>query len=213
MIGTQPMLRPPESEMTQLDRVVYDPRFLPYYGWHDDHRQVHNARMGHLYFAAMWQVRSEFHAFAALLAERDINGRCLQLGLGFCASHVVFQQLFDDVWTIELDQGNVDNLTRAVGPVETVIVGSTHDHHVQDKARESGNFDLLFIDADHRLDDVRADFNDYAPLVKRGGMIAFHDAYPENSDNGVWLFLNMMRAAGQKISVIGDEIGIVWIMW
>src|SRR5712691_6412980 len=105
MIGTQPMLRPPESEMTPLDRVVYDSRFLPYYGWHDDHRAVHDACMGHLYLAAMWQVRSEFHAFVALLAEHGINGRCLQLGLGFCASHVVFQQLFSDVWTVELDQG------------------------------------------------------------------------------------------------------------
>jgi len=35
--------------------------------------------------------------------------------------------------------------------------------------------DYLFIDADHTYDGVAGDFKMYAPLVRRGGMIAFHD--------------------------------------
>ncbi|HLZ93090.1 MAG TPA: class I SAM-dependent methyltransferase [Candidatus Acidoferrum sp.] len=35
--------------------------------------------------------------------------------------------------------------------------------------------DYMFIDADHTYDGVRADFEMYAPLVRSGGMIAFHD--------------------------------------
>lgn len=196
--------------MTPLDRIVYDPRFAPCHGWHDDHRHAHAAGTG--YLAAMWQVRSEFHAFADLLGERGINGRCLQLGLGFGASHVVFKHLFKDVWTVDRDQDNVNNLIKAVGPVETVIVGNTHDPDIQATVRKSGRFDLLFIDADHRIEDVRADFNDYAPLLRPGGMIAFHDAWPARDDNGVWRFLETLRASGHAVSVIGDELGIAWVM-
>lgn len=194
------MPRPHEDDMTSLDRVVYDPRFAPYYGWHDDHRPAHFAGSG--YLAAMWQVRSEFHAFAYMLAERGINGRCLQLGLGFCASHMVFKKLFKDVWTVELD---------AYSHIDTLIIGSTHDPDVQDKVRKSGKFDLLFIDADHTIDAVRADFNDYLPMVRADGVIAFHDAFPQREDNGVWCFLNELRANGHPIHVIGEEIGIAWM--
>jgi cephalosporin hydroxylase len=35
--------------------------------------------------------------------------------------------------------------------------------------------DFLFIDGDHTYDGVRADFEMYAPLVRKGGIIAFHD--------------------------------------
>lgn len=35
--------------------------------------------------------------------------------------------------------------------------------------------DFLFIDGDHGYDGVRSDFEMYAPLVRKGGIIAFHD--------------------------------------
>jgi predicted O-methyltransferase YrrM len=35
--------------------------------------------------------------------------------------------------------------------------------------------DFLFIDGDHTYDGVRADFEMYAPLVREGGIVAFHD--------------------------------------
>jgi cephalosporin hydroxylase len=35
--------------------------------------------------------------------------------------------------------------------------------------------DFLFIDGDHAWDAVSADFRDYAPLVRAGGIVAFHD--------------------------------------
>ena len=35
--------------------------------------------------------------------------------------------------------------------------------------------DLLFIDGDHRYEGVTQDFNMYAPLVKKDGLIVFHD--------------------------------------
>jgi predicted O-methyltransferase YrrM len=38
--------------------------------------------------------------------------------------------------------------------------------------------DFLFIDGDHSYLGVKKDFELYAPLVKRGGIIAFHDIVP-----------------------------------
>jgi predicted O-methyltransferase YrrM len=39
--------------------------------------------------------------------------------------------------------------------------------------------DFLFIDGDHRLAGVTADYRIYAPLVAAGGLIAFHDIVPD----------------------------------
>ena len=35
--------------------------------------------------------------------------------------------------------------------------------------------DFLFIDGDHSYDGVRQDYESYAPLVRPGGLIGFHD--------------------------------------
>jgi len=38
-----------------------------------------------------------------------------------------------------------------------------------------GQIDFLFIDGDHTYDGVKTDFEMYSPLVKKGGLVAFHD--------------------------------------
>ncbi len=38
--------------------------------------------------------------------------------------------------------------------------------------------DFLFIDADHAYQAVRRDWADWAPFVRRGGVVALHDAVP-----------------------------------
>ena len=38
--------------------------------------------------------------------------------------------------------------------------------------------DLLMIDGDHSYEGVRRDFELYAPLVREGGLVAFHDILP-----------------------------------
>lgn len=52
--------------------------------------------------------------------------------------------------------------------------------------------DFLFIDADHTPAGVRTDFNLYSPLVRKGGVIAFHDiaiTEPEYGVKDLWLEL------------------------
>jgi len=40
--------------------------------------------------------------------------------------------------------------------------------------------DLLFLDGGHLYDQVKADFELYAPLVRNGGLVLLHDIYNDN---------------------------------
>ncbi|MBP7937406.1 MAG: class I SAM-dependent methyltransferase [Phycisphaerae bacterium] len=49
---------------------------------------------------------------------------------------------------------------------------------------EGDSLDFLFIDGDHTYAGARVDFEAYSPLVRRGGLIAFHDVVPHPSGSG-----------------------------
>lgn len=58
------------------------------------------------------------------------------------------------------------------------VHGSSHDTDVHGRAAEILNgdlIDLLFIDGDHTYEGVASDYEMYRPLVRPGGIIAFHD--------------------------------------
>lgn len=57
------------------------------------------------------------------------------------------------------------------GHTLTIIPGLSHEN--RDKV--SGQFDFIFIDADHTTEAVTRDFNLYADLARPGGLIALHD--------------------------------------
>lgn len=65
---------------------------------------------------------------------------------------------------------------------QVFVDGSSHDAATVERIRGvlSGRaLDLLFIDGDHRYAGAKADFDCYAPLVRPGGLIAFHDIVPD----------------------------------
>jgi len=43
--------------------------------------------------------------------------------------------------------------------------------------------DFLFIDGDHTFKGVKQDFDMYSPLVREGGLVAFHDIIPNKTQN------------------------------
>ncbi len=56
---------------------------------------------------------------------------------------------------------------------------------------EDEPLDFLMIDGDHSREGVRQDWEMYAPLVRYGGMVAFHDVAPHEADprcqvSGLW---------------------------
>lgn len=63
----------------------------------------------------------------------------------------------------------------------------SHDEGTVEAVREAlggASADFLFIDGDHRYDGVKRDWELYSPLVREGGLVAFHDILPDNDWEG-----------------------------
>lgn len=75
--------------------------------------------------------------------------------------------------------------------------------------------DFLFIDGDHTYEGVKADFEQYAPLVRAGGVIALHDILPNAREPAVqvhrlWAQLRDLYQGAEFVSPdeAGGRIGI-----
>lgn len=184
-----------------IDGVAYAPIYAPRRGWHDDHR--HHDRTPE-YLPALQQVRSEFDGLLDVLQPGPRN-RCLQLGLGECAaSHDAWRRLFNHVLTVDLKMLLRDDLMSFEG-------GDTHSEDIRETAKEFGELDFLFIDAGHTFLDVCLDHAFYGPMVRSGGIIAFHDALPRPDfpEVEVWRYLENLP---HEVHMIGTEVGIAWIV-
>ena len=86
--------------------------------------------------------------------------------------------------------------------------------------------DFLFIDADHSYEGVKKDFEIYSPLVRKGGIIAFHDIIPDyyakrgiKPSSGVYKFWNEIKGKYEHLEIIKDRnqdgfgIGVLFIKW
>jgi predicted O-methyltransferase YrrM len=64
-----------------------------------------------------------------------------------------------------------------------LIRGDSHDPGTVERVKVALGYefvDFLFIDADHSYDGVKKDFELYLPLVRPGGLVAFHDIIPDH---------------------------------
>jgi predicted O-methyltransferase YrrM len=80
--------------------------------------------------------------------------------------------------------------------------------------------DFLFIDGDHTYDGVRRDFEMYAPLVRRGCPIAFHDVLPhaQQPDCEVDRFWSEIKSRYRSIEFIdlvdgADQYGGIGVLY
>ncbi len=64
--------------------------------------------------------------------------------------------------------------------------------------------DYLFIDADHTYGGVRRDFEMYAPLVRSGGIVAFHDivSYRQETECEVEKFWNEIKPRYRHLEIV-----------
>jgi predicted O-methyltransferase YrrM len=77
--------------------------------------------------------------------------------------------------------------------------------------------DFLFIDGDHTYEGVKSDFEMYSPLVREGGMVAFHDILDHNPDSGceVATFWNEIKDDYRHVELAVAHyrwggIGVLW---
>jgi cephalosporin hydroxylase len=79
--------------------------------------------------------------------------------------------------------------------------------------------DYLFIDGDHTYDGVKKDFELYSPLVRSGGVIAFHDIaeHPPATGCEVSAFWNQVKSHYRHLEIIENRnqgwagIGVLYV--
>lgn len=91
-----------------------------------------------------------------------------------------------------------------------LLRADSHEGTTLTKVRELFNhipLDFAFIDGDHTYDGVKKDFELYGPLVKPGGLIAFHDILPrpDMPEIQVDLFWEELRGRYDTEEFIGTE--------
>ena len=89
-----------------------------------------------------------------------------------------------------------------------VIRGDSHSEEVSARVKDIiQSLDVLFIDGDHTYEGVKHDFLSYSPLVRRGGIVAFHDIaeHPEKAGGDVPRFWNELKASHRHEEIIEDQ--------
>ena len=143
------------------------------------------------------QVASELRAFLELLAA-DPPRAVLEIGTGRGGTLFLFTAVAQaDAVLVSIDAADREGLFggrrayrwrarlyRGLGaPGQRVIFIAADSHREETRAQvvealRGEPLDLLFIDGDHTLEGVEADFRMYSPLVRKGGLVAFHDIVP-----------------------------------
>jgi predicted O-methyltransferase YrrM len=97
--------------------------------------------------------------------------------------------------------------------VELVMPADSHDPATRSRVESllaGSPVDFLFVDGDHSREGVWADFELYAPLVRPGGIVAFHDVSEHTyaAVQGVRDFWREFKATRETDErVLGEEPG------
>ncbi len=69
---------------------------------------------------------------------------------------------------------------------------------------KGGEVDFLFIDGDHTYHGVKQDFHMYSPLVRKGGIVAFHDIVAHDLKDGceVDKFWNEVKVGYRNVEIV-----------
>ena len=95
-----------------------------------------------------------------------------------------------------------------------IYKGDSHDEEIVSGVRSRAPIDFLFIDADHAYDAVKADYENYGPCVRLGGIIALHDITLPQPVAQLWEEIQVSGRVTQQLQsppLFGVGIGVVYI--
>ena len=90
-----------------------------------------------------------------------------------------------------------------------VLRGDSHAQLMKEQVKKElcGNdLDVLLIDGDHSYEGVKRDFEMYSPLVRKGGIVMFHDIAPHAEDHtvGVPRFWQEVKMTHDSKEIVND---------
>jgi cephalosporin hydroxylase len=102
---------------------------------------------------------------------------------------------------------------RARQRVELLMPTDSHTPATLDRLRATLGgrpVDFMFIDGDHSYDGVKRDFEMYSPLVRPGGLVAFHDVVAVGAPGVIrfWNELKQTHETEECAAAIPDPYGI-----
>jgi cephalosporin hydroxylase len=103
-----------------------------------------------------------------------------------------------------------------------LLRGDSHSSEMQERVKAAFDgqpLDYVFIDGDHRYEGVKRDFEMYGSMVRKGGLIAFHDIVdgPSDAVGGVPRFWREVSASRRCKEFIQDPgqggfgIGVLYV--
>jgi predicted O-methyltransferase YrrM len=147
------------------------------------------------------QKAGELASFLALLMD-DPPRTVVEVGSDAGGTLWAWQQLgAERVIGVDMPGGRFGSGVRLNDHGCEIVYGDSHDIDTLAELvalLELTPVDMLFIDGDHTYEGVKADFELYSPLVRPGGVIAFHDIcihplFPEVQVFRLWLELEGMK--------------------
>lgn len=141
------------------------------------------------------QIQKEIYAVAHFLRARNGTGNFMEVGSKFGGTFHLWASLSEKENTkilMDLPDGDFAGISqkncderdaklRSLHENFHIIIGDSHSQASLDKAKEIldkseyTKLDFLFIDGDHTEKGCMMDFQMYSPLVRKGGIIGFHD--------------------------------------
>ncbi|HEU4724286.1 MAG TPA: class I SAM-dependent methyltransferase [Candidatus Eisenbacteria bacterium] len=166
------------------------------------------------------QVRSAIEAFLELLAARRPR-TVLEVGTDNGGTLFLFARVATpDAHLISIDlpsghpaggySGYREGLYRSFarpGQRVDLVRGDSHEPATADRVSaifQRAKLDFLFIDGDHSYDGVASDYSLYAPMVRPGGTIAFHDIVPGPNSGGVPRFWQELKSTTATEEIVAD---------
>jgi cephalosporin hydroxylase len=89
-----------------------------------------------------------------------------------------------------------------------LLQGKSQDLEIVNYVKQiiQDHIDFLFIDGDHRYEGIIQDFNLYSKLVRKGGLIAFHDI-GKNEEGGGYRAWNQIKSQFKHKEILKSPTG------
>lgn len=123
-------------------------------------------------------------AIHAILSSGIVVDRYLEIGVAAGGTTFLMHHFLRPDSIVLVDDnahwkaGQRDGILAGVGRSE--VIGNSRSPEVIAKADELGPYQVMVIDGDHTYPGVRADADNYLPMLQPGGFLVFHDsALPE----------------------------------